>query len=43
MGVTVLIVLALGLCGLCAFQWVRETKLRVRVDELQAERQKLND
>jgi chromosome segregation ATPase len=42
-GVTVLIVLALGLCGLCAFQWVRETKLRVRVDELQAERQKLND
>jgi predicted nuclease with TOPRIM domain len=42
-GVTVLIVLALGLCGLCAFQWVRETKLRIRVDELQAERQKLND
>lgn len=42
-GVGILIVLALGLCGLCAVQWVRETRLRVRVDELQGERQKLND
>jgi chromosome segregation ATPase len=39
--VVVLIVLALGLCGLCAFQWVRETRLRGRVDGLQAERQVL--
>ena len=38
-----MVILALGLCGLCAFQWVRETKLRMRVEELQAERQKLND
>lgn len=42
-GVGMLIILALGLCGLCAVQWVRETRLRVRVDELQGERQKLND
>lgn len=42
-GVTVLILLALGLCALCAYQWVRETRLRIRVDGLQAERQKLND
>ena len=42
-GVGLLIVLALGLCGLCAVQWVRETRLRVRVDALQGERQKLND
>lgn len=37
--VAALIVLALGLCGLCAFQWVRETRLRGRVDGLQGERQ----
>ncbi|MFM8418775.1 MAG: hypothetical protein ACKOEQ_01460 [Verrucomicrobiota bacterium] len=42
-GVGILIALALGLCGLCAVQWVRETRLRVRVDVLQGERQKLND
>jgi septal ring factor EnvC (AmiA/AmiB activator) len=42
-GVGILIVLALGLCGLCAVQWARETRLRLRVDELQGERQKLND
>lgn len=39
--VAALIVLALGLCGLCAFQWVRETRLRGRVDGLQGERRVL--
>lgn len=36
--VTLLVVLALGLCGLCAFQWVRETRLRQRVEALEGEK-----
>jgi chromosome segregation ATPase len=36
--VTLLVVLALGLCGLCAFQWVRETRLRQRVEVLEGDK-----
>lgn len=41
--VTLLGVLALGLCGLCAFQWVRETRLRQRVEALEGEKGKVAD
>ncbi len=39
--VTLLVVLALGLCGLCAFQWVRETRLRHRVEALEGDKVKM--
>jgi chromosome segregation ATPase len=39
--VSLLVALALGLCGLCAFQWVRETRLRQRVEALEGEKLKV--
>lgn len=33
-GVIVLIILSLGLCGLAAYQWTRETTFRKRIEEL---------
>lgn len=32
-GVSLLIVLALGLCGLCAYQWSREAHLRLNIED----------
>lgn len=31
-GVAILIILALGLCGMCAYQWAREARLRLDIE-----------
>lgn len=41
--VALMVVLALGLCGLCAYQWVRETRLRQRVEALQEEQRRIQE
>jgi chromosome segregation ATPase len=42
-GVTILILLALGLCGLCGYQWWREAGLRLQVEEKNRGLQALTD